>query len=101
MSVTTSPRHQGRDHHHDVGDHLQHLVEQPAPVAGGEAERHPDQRRAQRPERPDQVALPEPDDQLGEHIMAEVVGTQPVLPRRRLAGQEVVGGVVRRDQRPG
>ena len=34
-----------RDHQHDVGEHVQDLVDAAAPVAGHEADGHPDQRR--------------------------------------------------------
>ena len=56
----TNEQDQRRDHDHDVGEHLQHLVEQSAAVARGEAEGHADQRRAQRAERSHQVARRKP-----------------------------------------
>src|SRR5690606_4537456 len=67
----------------DVGHDVEDLVDDPAPVAGDEADRHPDDCGDPSAEQPDDGRSAEAVDELGEHVLSERGGAEPVLGRRR------------------
>ena len=77
-----------RDDEDDVREHAEELVDRAAAVAGGEPDRHPDQRRDAAAERADDEARAQPVDELGEDVLSGGGRAEPVLARRRLARRE-------------
>ena len=60
VGVQDDEHRERRQHEHDVGEHVEHLVDEPAAVAGDEADRHADDRREPAAEQPDQEGRPQP-----------------------------------------
>ena len=60
-----------RDDEDDVREHVQHLVDDAAPVAGGEADDHADDRGDAAAERPDEEGEAQAVDELGIDVLAE------------------------------
>ena len=76
-----------RDHEHDVREHVQELVDDPAAVAGGEADERPEQPGEPAAEDADDEARAHAVDELRVDVLARRGRPEPVLRRRRVVGE--------------
>ena len=89
-----------RDDQEDVGQHGQALVADPADVARGHADEHADRGGADAGDQTDDHHAAGAEDDLGQDVLPQLVGAQPVRGRRRLQQVGAQGaGVVRDDPR--
>jgi len=72
-----------RDHENDVRQHVQHVVQPAAAVAGGEPDRGAEQPGDSAADGADEKRRAQPVDELREHILSEGRRPEPVLGRRR------------------
>ena len=73
---------QRRDHEHDVREHVQHVVEPAAAVAGGEADGGADQPGDPAADGADEERRAQAVDELREDVLAERGRAEPVVGRR-------------------